>query len=158
MRLIKSMENRGLENARTALDEGTADDLIIRAERYLALLDEHLGSLRSLKGIPRSTFAAQPRFADLLIEQTRAAIRAEIESSTSEKNRIRVLLDSLLMISGWGAVETLNVQSFRNACDWNLIGTSIRSISTGASLTIPQAVIEAGSLRREAYLTVRKAA
>ena len=49
MRLIKSTENRGLEIARMGLEEGTADDVVVRAERYLVLLEEHLGALRSLK-------------------------------------------------------------------------------------------------------------
>lgn len=158
MRLIKSMENSGLDNARDALERGTPDDIVVRAEKYLALLEEHLDSLRSLKGIPRASFAAQSRFATLLIEQTRAAIRIEIEDSTCEKNRVRVLLDSLLMISGWNAVQTLNEQSFKNACDWELIGTSVRSASAGASLTIPECVIEASRLRREAYFIDRRAA
>jgi hypothetical protein len=158
MRLIKSTENRGLEIARMGLEEGTADDVVVRAERYLVLLEEHLGALRSLKGVPQVNFAAQSKFASLLIEQIRAAIRAEIETSTSEKNRIRTLLDSLLMVSGWTAVQTLNQQEYHNACDWELIGTSIRSTAAGASMTIPEAVIEAVRLRREAYFVVRKAA
>ena len=151
MRLVRSMENRGLNSARNALDEGTPDDVVRRAEKYLVLLEEHLDSLRSLKGIPRASFAAQSTFANLLIEQTRAAIRTEIETSTSEKNRISVLLDSLLMVSGWNAVQTLNEQNYRNACDWELLGTGVRSAATGDSLTIPEAVVEASRLRREAY-------
>lgn len=158
MRLVKSMENTGLEIARTALEEGTPDDVVRRAEDYLVLLEEHLGALRNLKGIPRASFAARSKFAQLLIEQTRTAIRTEIESSTSEKNRIRALLDSLLMVSGWAAVQTLNEQRFQDACDWELIGTSVRSISAGAALAIPEAVIEASRLRREAYFMTRKAA
>ena len=158
MRLIKSMENSNLNNARTALEEGTPDDVVRRAEKYLVLLEQHLDSLRSLKGVPRASYAAQSKFASLLIEQTRAAIRTEIESSTGEKNRIRALLDSLLMVSGWAAVQTLNGQRFQDACDWELIGTSVRSIAAGASLAIPEAVIEASRLRREAYFVTRKAA
>ena len=158
MRLIKSAENKGLEIARTALEDGTPDDIVARAENYLALLEEHLCALRSIKGIPQASFAAQSTFANVLIEQTRASLRTEIETSTGERNRIQGLLDSLLMISGWTSVQTLNEQQFRNACDWELIGTSIRSAAAGASLTIPEAVIEAGRLRREAYFTARKAA
>lgn len=158
MRLIKSEENRGLENARTALEDGTPDDIVVRAENYLALLEEHLCALRSLNGIPQVSFAAQSKFANLLIEQTRSSIRTEIETSTGEKNRIQALLDSLLMISGWTTVQTLNEQEHLNVCDWELIGTSIRSAAAGASLTITEAVIEAGRLRREAYFTARKAA
>ena len=158
MKLLRSIENRGLENARTAIEEGTPDDVVERAEKYLVLLEEHLDSLRSLKGIPQASSTAQTKFANLLIDQTRAAIRSEIEDSTSEKNRIRVLLDSLLMISGWTAVQTLNEQSYRNAFEWELIGTGVRSASAGASMTSPESVIEASRLRREAYFTTRKAA
>jgi hypothetical protein len=158
MKLIKSAQDKGLENARTALEDGTPDDIVRRAECYLELLDEHLSSLRSLKGIPQASFAAQSKFANLLIEQTRSSIRTEIETSTGEKNRIQALLDSLLMISGWTAVQTFNQQEYLNACDWELIGTNIRSSAAGAAMKIPDAVIEAGRLRREAYYTPRKAA
>lgn len=158
MRLVRSTENTRLYNARTALEEGTPDDVVRRAEEYLVLLEEQLDVLRNLKGVPHTSAAAQSKFARLLIEQTRAAIRSEIESSTSEKNRIRTLLDSLQMISGWAAVRTLNEHGFQNACDWELIGTGVRSASAGASMTIPESVIEASCLRREAYFTTRKAA
>lgn len=158
MRFIKSLENRRLQIARSDLDEGTPDDVVARAEAYLELLDEHLGSLRSLKGVPQVSFAAQSRFARALIGQVRGSIRTEIEDSTSEKNRIEALLESLTMVTGWASIQTLNQQSFRNACDWELIGTSVRSAAAGASLTITEAVAEASRLRREAFYVVRKAA
>lgn len=158
MRLIKSLENEGLQIARSDLEEGTPDDIVANAEAYLELIDKHLDALRNLKGIPQASFAAQSGFARLLIEQVRGSIRTEIEDSTSEKNRIEALLESVTMVTGWASIETLNQSNFRNSCDWALIGTSVRSASAGSSMTIPEAVTEASRLRREAFFVVRKAA
>ena len=158
MKLIRSLDNEGLQNARADLKDGTPDELVARAETYLELLEEHLGSLRSLKNIPNASFAAQSRFARVLIEQVRSSIRTEIEDSTSERNRIESLLESLTMVTGWASIETLNQSNFRNACDWELIGTSVRSAAAGASMTIPEAVSEASRLRREAFYVVPRAA
>lgn len=158
MRLIKSLENHRLGIARSDLDEGTPDDVVVRAEAYLALLEEHLENLRSLKGVPRVEFAEQSRFARLLIEQVRSAIRTEIEESTSERNRIADLLESLTMVTGWASVQTLNEQAFRNACDWELIGTAVRSITAGATMSLPEAAAEVGRLHREKFFADRNAA
>ena len=158
MRLLTSSDNTKLTIARSYLEEGTPDDVIIRAEAYVALLEEHLLSLRSLKGVPKVSFAAQSRFAGLLVEQVRSSIRTEIESATNERNRIKALLESLTVVTGWASVQTLNQQTYRDACDWELVGTSVRSASVGISMTIQETVTEAIRLRREAFFAVRKAA
>ena len=158
MRLIKTLTNPDLEHARADLDEGTPDDVVARAELYLEVIDRHLVRLRTLKGVPRLSFAAQSQFARTLIEDIRSAIRTEIEATTDERNRIEELLASLTTVSGWAAAETFNDRSYLNVCDWELIGTQVRSICAGATLDIPSAVSEASRLRREAFFMVRKAA
>ncbi|HEX6278742.1 MAG TPA: hypothetical protein VFZ49_01885 [Pyrinomonadaceae bacterium] len=158
MRLIKALANPDLANARTDLDEGTPDDVVARAEQYLEVIDRHLVQLRTLKGVPKPSFAAQSQFARTLIEETRLAVRTEIEHTTDERNRIEELLASLKMVSGWAAAQAFNEQNYQNVCDWELIGTHVRSISAGADLDIPSAVSEASRLRREAFFLVRRAA
>lgn len=158
MRLIKTLANPALAHARADLDEGTPDDVVARAEQYLEVIDRHLVQLRRLKGVPKIGFAAQSQFARSLIEQVRAAIRTEIEDTTDEKNRIEELLASLTMVSGWAAARAFNDHLYQNVCDWELIGTQVRSISAGAALGIPLAAAEAGRLRREAFFVVHKAA
>lgn len=158
MRLIRSIDDDGLQIARSDVENGTPDDLVARAEMYLELLDEHLDGLRSLKNIPRSSLTTQSGLVGMLIEQIRGSIRTDIEDSTSEKNRITSLLESLTMVTGWASIETLNQNNFHNASDWELIGTSVRSAAAGASMTIPEAVTEASRLRREAFFVVRSAA
>ena len=137
---------------------GTPDDVVAHAESYLLLLEEHIVRLRDLKGIPRAGDAMQSPFARELVEQIRGTMRSAIEHATSERNRIESLISSFTMVSGWNAVETFNLLAYRNACDWELIGTHVRTISQGANMSISDAVLDAKRLRREAFFDYRKAA
>jgi hypothetical protein len=137
---------------------GTPDDVVANTEAYLLLLEEYVVRLRELKGIPSTGDASQSPFALELVGQLRGAVRSAIEHATSERNRIESLLSSFTMVSGWSAAETFNLLRYRNACDWELIGTQVRTVSHGANMSITDAVTEAKRLRREAYFQSREAA
>ena len=158
MNIVRSLVNEHLLQADADMRAGTPDDVEANAEGYLLLLEEYVVRLRELKGIPRTGDAMESPFAAELVEQIRGAVRSAIEHATSERNRIESLLASFTMVSGWSAAETFNLLGFRNACDWELIGTKVRSVSRGASMSVTGAVIEAKRLRREAYFDQRKAA
>ena len=112
-----------------------------------------MSGLRKLKWDPNNGQAAQSAMARELTDQIRSAIRCEIEGTTSERNRIGTLIESFTMVSGWSAVETFNRHNFRNACDWELVGTGVKSIANGASMSIVEAVDEAKRIRREAFFS-----
>ena len=158
MKIVKSLVNEQLLQADADMRAGTPDDVVAHAESYLLLLEEHIVRLRDLKGIPRAGDAMQSPFARELVEQIRGAMRSAIEHATSERNRIESLISSFTMVSGWNAVETFNLLAYRNACDWELIGTHVRTISQGANMSISDAVLDAKRLRREAFFDYRKAA
>ena len=151
MTIVKSLVNEQLRQAETVLRGGTPDDVVALAESYFGLLDEYLDRLRKLKGIPRPADALQSRLAGELVEEIRTAVRTAIEHATAERNRIEALLSSLKDVSGWRAVDTFNSASYKGACDWELIGSNIRTIAGGANLGVTDAVAEAKRLRREAY-------
>lgn len=130
---------------------GTHESVVDRAEAYLSLLNEYRERLHKIEGIPKAGYAGRSAFARELVEQTRSAVRTAIETTTTERNRVEGLLHAFTPDSGWGAVETLNLFVYKNACDWELIGTEIRAVSIGAHMTLPVAVAAAGRLRREAY-------
>jgi hypothetical protein len=158
MKIARSLVNEQLLHAEAGMRAGTPDDVVVNAEEYLLLLDTYVDQLRGLKGIPRLGGADQSPFARELVEQIRATVRSAIEHATSERNRIESLISSFTMVSGWNAVETFNLLGYRNVCDWELIGTQVRTSSKGANMSVTDAVIEAKRLRREAYFDSRKAA
>jgi hypothetical protein len=158
MNIVRSLVNKQLLQADADMRAGSPDDVVANAEEYLLLLEEYVVRLRDLKGIPRTGDAMASPFAAELVEQIRGAVRSAIEHATSERNRIESLLSSFTMVSGWSAAETFNLLGYKNACDWELIGTHVRTISQGANLTVTDAVVEAKRLRREAYFEYRKAA
>lgn len=158
MSIVRTLVNKQLIQAEADMRAGTPDDVVAHAESYFMLLEEHLVRLRDLKGIPRNGDAMQSPFARELVEQIRGAIRSAIEQATTERNRIESLISSFTMVSGWSAVETFNLLGFRGACDWELIGTHVRSISQGADMSVNEAVLDAKRLRHESYFDLRKAA
>ena len=158
MNIVGSLENKQLLQAEADMRAGTPDNVMAHAEDYLLLLDTYLARLRDFKRIPRIADAGRSPFARELVEQIRGAVRVAIENATSERNRIESLISSFTTVSGWSAVETFNLLGYRNACDWELIGTQVRNASKGANLSVTDAVLEAKRLRREAYFDFRKAA
>ena len=158
MNIVRSLANKQLLRAEADMRAGTPDDVVANAEAYLLLLEEYVDGLRNLKGIPRTGDAEQSPFAVELVEQIRGAVRSAIEHTTSERNRIESLLSSFTMVTGWSAAETFNLLGFRGACDWELIGTQVRTVSHGANMSVTDAVMEAKRLRREAYFEYKKAA
>ena len=158
MNIVRSLDNEQLTRAEADMQAGTPDDVVAHAEEYLRLLDAHLTRLRDHKGVPRVADAGQSPFARELVEQVRGAVRASIEHVTSERNRIESLIASFTMVTGWSAAETFNLLGYRNACDWELIGTRVRSASKGADMSVTDAVTEAKRLRREAYFDSMMAA
>src|SRR5687767_9143593 len=136
MKVIGFPVNKPLRQADDEMRKGTPDDVVEHAEAYLRLLEEHMNGLRKVKWDPSNGQVAQSSMAREITYQIRSAVRCEIEGTTSERNRVGTLIESFTMVSGWSAVETFNLHNFRNACDWELVGTGVKSISDGASMTI----------------------
>jgi hypothetical protein len=155
MKLVSILINEDLLFAQTAFERAEAGDVVELAGIYLGLLKAYRDQLRTLGGMPQLDYAMRSAIAKELVEQSRNAVRSAIETTTSERNRVEALLESFTLITGWEAAITLNELRYGNADDWELIGSDVRSPSTNEHLTVQEAVVVAGDLRRKAY-TSRK--
>lgn len=153
MKIINSLINEDLLKAELALEKASADDVVELGNRYLEKLKEYREQLHQLGGIPEIDFAQQSRLGRELIEQSRRAVRAAIEVTTNERNRVESLVDSFTLINGWDAATTFNRLKHMDSTDWELAGTEVRIASNGERMTVTEAVETAGRLRREAYIT-----
>ena len=153
MKIINSLINEDLLKAELALEKASADDVVELGNRYLEKLKEYREQLHQLGGIPEISFAQQSRLGRELIEQSRKAVRAAIEVTTNERNRVESLVDSFTLINGWDAATTFNRLIQMHSTDWELSGTEVRIASNGERMTVTEAVETAGRLRREAYIT-----
>lgn len=152
MKIINLLINEDLLKAELALEKATAEDVVELGNTYLGKLEEYREQLHRLGGIPEIDFAQQSRLGRELIEQSRKAIRAAIEVTTSERNRVESLVDSLTLINGWDAAMTFNRLEHKDSKDWELAGSEVRIATNGERLSVQDAVELAGQLRREAYI------
>lgn len=144
-----------LQNARLTLKAATRDNIVELCKRYLALLAEYRSQLYDLKG---AFEVHQPPASSLSPEHTvntKASIRAAIESTTQERNRTEMLLLSFTTVSGYEAVQVFNRRQYEGHDDWVLRASGLRSAgSPGADvMTIQEAVDIAGMLRREEHIS-----
>ncbi|HMQ05378.1 MAG TPA: hypothetical protein PKD26_15790 [Pyrinomonadaceae bacterium] len=153
MKIINLLINEDLLKAELALEKASADDVVELGITYLEKLKEYREQLHQLGGIPEISFAQQSRLGRELIEQSRKAVRAAIEVTTNERNRVESLVDSLTMINGWDAATTFNRLKHKDSTDWELAGAEVRIASNGERMTVTEAVETAGKLRREAYIS-----
>lgn len=152
MRIINLLINEDLLKAELALEKATADDVVELAKNYLEKLKEYRDQLHQLGGIPEIDIAQQSKLGRELIEQSRKAIRAAIEVTTNERNRVESLVDSLTLINGWDAAATFNRLKHKDSMDWELAASEVRIKTNGERMSIKDAVELAGQLRREAYI------
>ena len=152
MKIINLLINEDLLKAELALEKASADDVVELGQSYLEKLKEYREQLHQLGGIPEISFAQQSRLGRELIEQSRKAVRAAIEVTTNERNRVESLVDSFTLINGWDAAATFNRLRHKDSTDWELAGAEVRIASNGERMTVTEAVETAGKLRREAYI------
>jgi hypothetical protein len=153
MRMINLLINEDLVTAELALEKASADDVVELGKNYLNKLKEYREQLHELRGIPEIKFAQQSKLGRELIEQSRKAIKAAIEVTTNERNRVEALVDSLTLINGWDAAATLNHLRHKDSTDWELAGSEVRIANNGERMSVAAAVETAGRLRREAYIS-----
>ncbi len=152
MRIINLLINEDLLKAELALEKASADDVVELGKGYLEKLKEYRDHLYQLGDLPDISFAQQSRLGRELIEQSRKAVRAAIEVTTNERNRVESLIDSLTLINGWDAAATFNRLKHKDSTDWELAGAEVRIASNGERMSVTEAVETAGKLRREAYI------
>lgn len=151
--LFPALENRLLRAAH-ALDGATADNLVELCRRYLALLAEYRAELYTLPGTPGVNHGSGSSLSEDVAD-VRKGVRAAIEKTTLERNRIEALLLSFVSVSGYEAVETFNRLHYRGHDDWELRAGGVARFSSdtaGERMTVLEAVDIASLLRREEYI------
>jgi hypothetical protein len=151
--LFPELEER-LHHTKRALDCATSGNIIERCKQYLALLAEYRSELYklpdtlgvNLKGRSSSTTRED-------IDETRKAVRVAIEGLTKEHNTTKALLLSFTVVSGYGAVATLNRQKYKGYDIWELKAGGVGIVDNIYDrMTVQEAVERASLLRREEHI------
>jgi hypothetical protein len=140
-----------MRDASYALAKANSANIIELCKQYLALLAEYRNQLYESQVTPRNDRSAT---LSSPVDEARKAIRAAIENTTVERNRIERLLVSFITVSGYEAVEIFNQRKYEGHDDWELRASGVKpSSGSGEDLmTIQQAVDTASLLRREDHI------
>ena len=129
------------------LDGADSENIIERCKQYLALLDKYRALLYELRK-PASPDSTPGKFND------RNVLRAAIETTTSERNRVQRLLLSFTTVSAYEAVDVFNGRNYQGHDNWELRASGIKFPGGGVSdlMTIQDAVDLASLLRRQDHI------
>ncbi len=141
-----------LQASKQALNTATSENIIEQCKQHLALLAEYRIQLYKLQDLPGLRQQSTPSPSGEVPD--REAIRAAIETTIHERNRIQVLLLSFTTVSSYEAVEIFNQRSHEGHDDWGLRAGGVRFHSGDNSdlMTIQEAVDLASLLRRKDYV------
>jgi hypothetical protein len=154
MKISDLLTNEALLKAESALSRADSENIIELCRDYLRLLDEYRDELYRLRGTPEIDLHHSSSSGGKSVEQSRKAVRAALENTVSERNRVESLLESFTSISGYKAAETFNQLKYKGFDNWVIQSGGVKpKDGTGNELmTIQEAVETAGKLRREAYV------
>lgn len=152
MKIINLLINEDVLKAEIAFEQAVSDNIIELGRAYLALLHEYREQLHKLGELPEINLAQQSKLGRELVEQSRKAVRAAIEVTTSERNRVESLIEMFTLINGWDAAATFNRLKHKDSTAWELRGSEVRITGNGEGMKVEEAVLTAGLLRRQAYV------
>lgn len=152
--LYPALEEKLLK-ARLALDRATSESIIELCKQYLALLDEYRGELRRLPRTLELNTKTRSSISLKEVYDNRKEVRAAIEHTTQERNRVQALLLSFTAVSGYEATATLNRLRYKGHDNWELSAGGVRSGDNAKNrMTVQEAVEVASLLRREEHVGV----
>ena len=141
-----------LRNARLALDGAASDNVIELCKQYLALLAVSRAELYKLADKLELNPRSRSSRTRETIGDTRKVVRASIEHTTQERNRIEKLLLSFTAVSGYEAAETLNEVKHNGRDNWELRAGGVGCVgSPDKRMSVQEAVETVSLLRREAH-------
>lgn len=148
------LEDAKLDDAKQAVESATSENIINRCQKYLILLDDYRGELYKFRGNPEINRRLKDSLPSEAVDSLRKQIRAAVERTTREHNKIESLLKSFTAISGYEALETLNQLNYKGFSDWELKAGGVRSAegSDDSRMSIQETVELVGLLRREEYV------
>ena len=155
MLFVHLLVNEKLLNAETALSRiGDPEMVVGLCREYLARLLEYRDELAKIGFEGKLTERYTSTLARELTDQVRRAIRTAIEVTTRERNHAERLLESLTAISGYDAMETFNLLSYRGLSNWEVRAGGVRS--GDQHLSIDESVTAARELRCAAYASSKR--
>lgn len=152
MKIEHLLINEDVLKAEIALEQANSDNIIELGKEYLALLNEYREQLYNLGGLPDLDLAERSKLGRELVEQSRKAVRAAIEVTTSERNRVELLIETFTLINGWDAAATFNRLKHKDAATWEMSGSQVRIAGDTEGMKVEEAIETAGLLRRQAYV------
>lgn len=154
MLIVQLLVNENLLDAEMALSRAESTNLVELCRNYLRLLTEYRDELYKLRSSPEISLQKQASpLARELTEQVRKAIRSALEITTRERNQTEHLLESLTTITGYEAADTFNYLKYKGLGNWEMRSSGVRAQGDDdASMTIQEAVEQAGLLRCEEYV------
>ncbi|HLM00623.1 MAG TPA: hypothetical protein VK400_06175 [Pyrinomonadaceae bacterium] len=157
MLLMNLIVHEELLHAEQALRKATCDNIIELCEKYIGLLTQYRDELYKLRGAPEINLQTSSPLAREIVEQTRKAVRAAIETTTRERNDTEALIKSFTEISGYEAAKTFNQLEYKGFSEWELRANEIRpkTDTNNERIKIAEAVEIASLLRREAYIAYK---
>jgi len=141
-----------LQASRHSLDGATSENMVELCKQHLVVLDEYRSRLYKLQSGRRQQVPTMSESEEVPYWK---AIRAAIEETTHERNRINVLLLSFTTVSGYEAVAVFNQRKYEGHEDWEIRagGVRFRDGDTSDLMTIQEAVDRASLMRREDHVT-----
>ena len=154
MKILSLLINEEVARAERNFERATSDNIVELCREYLRVLTEYRDQLRGLREIPEINCTEQSKLSRELITQSRAAVRATVEVTVTAHNYVDALLRTFTLIDAWDAAETFNRLLYKGSINWEVQGGQIRATdqADGEAMTIQEAVVIAGRLRREAYV------
>lgn len=154
MLILNLPVTENLVKAEYALGQADSSNIIELCRNYLQVLSDYRKELFELRGKPEIMLSNASLPEREFTEQVRKTVRAAIENTTKERNKIESLLKSFIAINGYEAVETFNSVIFRGFDNWKLRANSITTGNgeSDGQMSMQEAVEAASMLRREAYI------
>lgn len=148
------LENEKIQQAKLAIKTATSENLIERCRKYLLVLDAFRNELYKFRGSAETNRELCDSVSREAVEKLRKQIRAAVEKTTRERNKIEELLKSFVTISGYEALETLNICNYKGHINWELKagGANFSGGTKADQISVQEAVTAASLLRRREYL------
>ena len=128
MRIINLLINESLLKAELALNTANAETVVALCRNYARLLAEYRHELSELRGIPEINLAEASALGRELVEQARRAVKAAIEITDRDQDRIGALLDSFVSITQHQAADTFNSLKYEDADNWTASEAGVQRI------------------------------
>jgi len=158
MKFLDVFVNDGVLSAEIALREASSENVVDECRKYLSRLMAYRYDLRQLRCLSDDALFSRSPLAGELISQARLAVRAVIETTVRETNRVEKLLEFFTDINVHQAAAVLNTCKYLESANWEASAAGVRFANgfESGQMGVDKAVKTASRLRREAYVVINR--